>query len=94
MYAGRVVEVGSKDEIVFKPLHPYTQSLLRAVPSIEGKEISPIPGEVPDMRNPPKGCMFHPRCPYAMDICKNHIPPMYTIENNHKVACFLYGEKK
>jgi len=94
MYAGKVVEIGSKDEIVFKPLHPYTQSLLRAVPSIESEEISPIPGEVPDLRNLPKGCMFHPRCPYAMDICKNQEPPMYTLENGHKVACFLYGEKK
>jgi len=94
MYAGRVVEVGSKDEIISKPLHPYTQSLLRAVPSIEGQEVSSIPGEVPDMRNPPSGCMFHPRCPFAMDICKTQAPPMYNLENGHKVACFLYGEKK
>ncbi|MEM0372985.1 MAG: ABC transporter ATP-binding protein [Sulfolobaceae archaeon] len=94
MYAGRVVEVGNKEEIISKPLHPYTQSLLRAVPSIDAKEISPIPGEVPDMRNPPKGCMFHPRCPYAMEICRNEAPTMYTLENNHKVACFLYGEKR
>ena len=94
MYAGRVVEVGSKEEIISKPLHPYTQSLLRAVPSIEGEEVSPIPGEVPDMRNPPKGCMFHPRCPFAMDICKVQTPPMYTLGNGHKVACFLYGDKK
>jgi oligopeptide/dipeptide ABC transporter ATP-binding protein len=94
MYAGRVVEIGSTEEIVTKPLHPYTQSLLKAVPSIDSTEVSPIPGEVPDMRNPPPGCMFNPRCPYVMDKCKTSVPKLYEIENNHKVACFLYGDNK
>ncbi len=91
MYAGRVVEVGNVEDVVTNPLHPYTQSLLRAVPTIDSQEVSPIPGEVPDMRTPPSGCMFHPRCPFVMDKCKNSVPLMYQVRNGHKVACFLYG---
>ncbi|AHC51357.1 ABC transporter [Sulfolobus acidocaldarius SUSAZ] len=91
MYAGRVVEVGNVEDVVTNPLHPYTQSLLRAVPTIDSQEVSPIPGEVPDMRTPPSGCMFHPRCPFVMEKCKNSVPLMYQVRNGHKVACFLYG---
>lgn len=94
MYAGRVVEIGIKEDVIYNPLHPYTQSLLKAVPTTESTKVSPIPGEVPDMRNPPKGCMFYPRCPFAMEICKKEIPPMFEVSKDHKVSCFLYSEKK
>ncbi len=97
MYAGKVVEVGPKDSVFKEPKHPYTQMLLEAVPTLEPHELKGIRGEVPDLRNPPKGCMFHPRCPFAMPICREKEPPTVDVGSGHKVACWLYaggGEKK
>ncbi|ESQ26942.1 MAG: oligopeptide/dipeptide ABC transporter, ATP-binding protein, C-terminal domain [uncultured Acidilobus sp. OSP8] len=96
MYAGKVVEVGPRDAVFREPKHPYTQMLMEAVPTLEPHELKGIKGEVPDLRNPPKGCMFHPRCPYAMPICREREPPMVNLGNGHKVACWLYagGERK
>ena len=92
MYAGKVVEVGPKDAIFKEPKHPYTQMLLEAVPTIEPHELKGIKGEVPDLRNPPSGCMFHPRCPFAMPVCRTKEPPTVDLGGGHKVACWLYAE--
>ena len=94
MYAGRIVEVASVDAIFNKPLHPYTSMLISAVPTIKGGEIQGIGGAVPDMRFPPSGCMFHPRCPYVMDKCRENDPQMKEVEDEHLVACYLYEGQK
>jgi len=91
MYGGRIVEISSKEDVFKKPLHPYTQMLISAIPTIESQDLRGIGGSVPDMRNPPNGCMFHPRCPYVMDICKTKEPKMLE-KDGHLVSCFLYGE--
>lgn len=93
MYAGRVVEYGDAADIFKEPLHPYTQGLLKAFPSIKGERIrlSSIPGQPPDLLKPPSGCRFHPRCPYVMDVCKK-VDPMLAKSGSteHLVACHLY----
>ena len=90
MYAGRIMEKGGKEEILGDPLHPYTKGLMGCLPSEKGK-IVPIPGTIPDLINPPIGCVFHPRCVNVMDICRMEIPPMTKITDEHYVSCFLYG---
>lgn len=94
MYGGRIVEIGPTDKIFYEPLHPYTKGLLKAIPRItkEVATLESIPGTVPDMRYPPSGCMFHPRCPYAMEICRKQIPRSIEYKKDHFVECFLYGE--
>ena len=90
MYAGRIVEDGPVDEIVNDPKHPYTEGLLKSTPDLWGeKEIKSIPGNPPDLRNPPPGCPFHPRCPKAMKVCRESFPA-YTRLNKRRVACHLY----
>jgi len=93
MYAGRIVEIADVYTIFEEPLHPYTQGLLRCVPdpTREIKELYPIPGTVPDLINPPKGCRFWPRCSKAMDICKKEVPKRVEISKGHYVECWLYG---
>ena len=90
MYAGKIVELGYVKDIFRRPLHPYTEALLRAVPRLGSKrvEIEPIPGQVPDLANPPKGCRFHPRCPYAEEICKVKEPLLKDLGDRH-IACWL-----
>jgi len=93
MYAGRVVEYGDVEAIFKEPLHPYTQGLIGAFPSIEEKrkKLTSIPGQPPDLLNPPKGCRFNPRCPYAMDVCKEKDPQLQKVgSGDHYVSCFLY----
>lgn len=92
MYLGKIVEIGDFKEIYTEPLHPYTKALISAVPEPDPKRKKEkiIPeGEVPNPINPPKGCKFHPRCPYALDICKEAEPPLKKVKN-HIVACHLY----
>ncbi len=92
MYAGRIIEQGPVREVFRRPLHPYAQGLLASIPRLDkpSKELSSIPGSVPNLITPPSGCRFHPRCPYAMPVCKTEAPPM-TIEGpDHRVACYLY----
>lgn len=91
MYAGRIVEFGHVTKVLVDPRHPYTQGLIRALPRTD-KEVKPvsIPGTVPDLVNPPSGCPFHPRCQYAMDICREKVPEYKEIDGV-RVACFLYG---
>lgn len=92
MYLGKVVESGNTDEVVFDPRHPYTEALLLAVPSPDptaerAKVI--LKGEVPTPINPPSGCRFHPRCPYAFEICPREEPLLTDIGRKHLVACHL-----
>jgi len=92
MYAGEVAEVSSTREVFRMPLHPYTQLLMKAVPNVKKPTASlrTIPGTVPDMINPPSGCRFHPRCPFAMGICVKESPRLEEIQKDHQVACYLY----
>jgi oligopeptide/dipeptide ABC transporter ATP-binding protein len=93
MYLGKIVEISGIYEILGNPLHPYTKVLTSSVPVPDPdlKRIREgIKGEPPSPINPPSGCRFHPRCPYAMDICKNHEPQLISIGKTHSVSCFLY----
>ncbi len=93
MYAGRIVEYGSAESIFKEPLHPYTQGLVKAFPSIHGERVrlTSIPGTPPDLLDPPSGCRFNPRCPYVMDVCKKQVPPLQKAgKAEHLVACHLY----
>ncbi len=93
MYAGNVAEYGDVKSVFKEPLHPYTQGLMRAFPTIKGErqKLVSIPGQPPDLLNPPTGCRFHPRCPYAMDICKKENPQLKKQgSGEHYVACHLY----
>ena len=95
MYAGKIVEQGDIAEIFKEPLHPYTQGLMSAFPSIKAskRRMTSIPGSPPDLLEPPSGCRFHPRCPYVMGICKEKEPVSTKVEGEeHFVACHL-GQK-
>jgi peptide/nickel transport system ATP-binding protein len=88
MYAGTIVEEADTMSIFHKPLHPYTQSLLAAVPIIgRERELKSIPGTVPNFLQPPPGCRFHPRCNYAKDLCSKEKPIFKEVEEGHYVAC-------
>lgn len=91
MYGGKVCEIGLVKDIAEDPLHPYTKLLLQSIPDIEKTrtELKPIPGSPPDMRNPPPGCRFWPRCPYTLEKCKDAEPNLTIIEGR-VVACHLY----
>jgi len=95
MYAGRMVEYANSTELHKSPKHPYTQGLLQSIPNIElaDQKLSAIPGSPPNMLDPPKGCRFWPRCPYAKKKCSSKEPPLIDVGNNHFVRCFLYSEK-
>jgi len=92
MYAGKLVEVAEAVPLYDTPLHPYTQGLLKSIPniSLEEQKLETMPGSPPDLIEPPAGCNFHPRCPYAMEKCSSVEPPMKEIENGHRAACWLY----
>lgn len=94
MYLGRIVEIASRDDLYQRPLHPYTQALLSAVPVADVEAESKrsrmvVKGEVPSPLNPPKGCHFHPRCPMAMDKCKTVEPVLTAQGAGRVVACHL-----
>nr|WP_319389988.1 ABC transporter ATP-binding protein [uncultured Cohaesibacter sp.] len=91
MYLGRVVETADTDTIYEAPRHPYTQALLREIPQITRRahQFTPVAGEIPSPVNPPKGCHFHPRCPYAMDRCRLERPSLKDLAEGHSVACHL-----
>lgn len=92
MYAGRVAEVGSVRDMFKDPLHPYTRLLIDAIPSIHlKKRPSSIPGLPPALISPPPGCLFHPRCPRAMNACRETVPELKEIKPGHIVACHLYA---
>jgi peptide/nickel transport system ATP-binding protein len=88
MYLGKIVEIGPTREVINKPAHPYTIGLLSSIPSLKKriKKIT-ITGEIADPKNPPSGCRFHPRCPFATNKCKSEEPPFIKVDENHLVAC-------
>jgi peptide/nickel transport system ATP-binding protein len=92
MYLGKIVEAGSKEDVFGRPLHPYTLALLSSIPVPDPKaklqRIIPK-GEIPSPINPPKGCRFHPRCPYAQDICSEREPQLEEIKPQRYAACFF-----
>jgi len=93
MYAGKIVEYGDVFSIYENPLHPYTKALLRCALSIEELEekLVTIVGEVPDLINPPDGCLFSPRCQYRKPICSKNFPSSCKVEPGHGVNCWLYS---
>lgn len=94
MYAGKVVEYGPTSEIYHRSMHPYTHFLMESVPDIRSKRrpLGFIPGSPPNLLNPPSGCRFHPRCPFATDICKEEDPSLKCISSVHFVACHKADE--
>jgi oligopeptide/dipeptide ABC transporter ATP-binding protein len=97
MYLGRVVEVADRDALYDRPLHPYTQALLSAIP-VPNPEIESqrqriiLEGDVPSPLRPPPGCPFHPRCWKAQSICREQVPPLENKEGGHQAACFFPGQ--
>ena len=92
MYAGKVVEQGTSQDIFYRASHPYTAALLRSLPTVETKhdeELISIPGTPPDLFAPPKGCAFASRCEHCMKICKNHQPPVFEVTQGHTASCWL-----
>lgn len=96
MYAGYIAEFADAKTIFKWPYHPYTHGLMRAIPKITEKRerLDIIPGIVPNLITPPSGCRFHPRCSYAIDICKHIPPPLEEVEPGHRVACYRYKDVK
>ena len=98
MYLGKIVEIADKDQLFGDPKHPYTETLMAAVPvpdpQVEAtRQQQPITGEVPSPRNPPSGCRFHPRCPKVFDACPNNEPVLRRTESGRTVACLLHDAK-
>jgi oligopeptide transport system ATP-binding protein len=99
MYLGKIVELGSPEQILNKPLHPYTKALISAVPipdpvrERQRKRLA-LPGDPPSPLNPPVGCRFHPRCPYCIEQCKAGVPPLVDWGENHLAACIRVAEIK
>jgi oligopeptide/dipeptide ABC transporter ATP-binding protein len=91
MYAGKIIEHGSVEAIFENPLHPYTVGLNKAIPrlDVDTKKLQIIEGTVPNLIEIPSGCKFHPRCPYAMDVCKKEEPTLKKREKNHFSRCYL-----
>jgi peptide/nickel transport system ATP-binding protein len=90
LYAGNVMESGTIDQIFEEP-HPYTEALLQAVPRLDQtKKLEMIPGNIPNLIDPPSGCRFHPRCKYAIDVCKKEKPLLEDVGNEHFVSCYLW----
>lgn len=92
MYAGQIVEAGTIQEVFYSPKHPYTWSLLKAVPRLDAKEktrLASIPGQPPDLIKPPGGCSFAARCEYAMRICLEQPPQETLLADGHRVSCWL-----
>ncbi len=93
MYAGKLVEISTVRDMFTDPKHPYAQALIRSLPSLANKGVfQGIPGLAPALHRLPSGCTFHPRCPYAMDVCKKEYPHIRTLANERQVACYLYEE--
>ena len=95
MYLGKIVELGLAEDLLSDPLHPYTKAMLQASPRIDPsmrdqiKKISII-GELAQSTTHPSGCKFNPRCPFAMDVCREEEPPLKEVRPGHRVACWLY----
>lgn len=96
LYSGRKVEEGSVEEIFTNPRHPYTIGLIQAVPNVDldSFEIRPIPGTFPSLTDDITGCRFHPRCPYAKDICRKKVPENFDLNSDHSVACYKVEDEE
>ncbi|MBO0451988.1 ATP-binding cassette domain-containing protein [Enterococcus sp. MJM16] len=96
MYLGNVVELADRDALYKDTLHPYTKALISAAPTIDKEKTERIvlTGDVPSPANPPKGCKFHTRCPFAMEKCKTVVPELMEVKDNHFVACHLHDKKE
>lgn len=94
MYAGKIVEYGDLEEVIREPLHPYTRGLIGAVPTLginyKKRRLKGLAGSPPSLLNPPPGCRFAPRCPYAREECRINDPPLIVLDNNRAVKCWLY----
>ncbi len=92
MYAGKIIEIASLEELFENTKHPYTAGLFSSIPSLDEdvERLKPIKGITPDPTELPKGCSFHPRCPYSQEICKKREPKTTFIGNNHQVKCLIY----
>ena len=91
MYAGKIVEIGDSKKIYYEPAHPYTQKLLSAIPRLheDVEKLEFIPGQPPNLISPPTGCRFHPRCPFAMEVCRKQEPELKEIDRDHYASCWL-----
>lgn len=90
MYLGKIIEITERDQLFGEPMHPYTEALLKSIPVDHPKwrtNYEPLKGDLPNPANPPSGCTFHTRCPYAQDICKNKVPNLEEVKINHFTAC-------
>jgi oligopeptide/dipeptide ABC transporter ATP-binding protein len=93
LYAGQVYETADTMTLFAKPKHPYTEALLKAVPRLDKKKVLvSVPGNIPNLIEPPTGCRFHPRCPYAAEICRQQVPILEEAEAGHMVACHRWRE--
>jgi peptide/nickel transport system ATP-binding protein len=92
MYLGKILEIGPTRQVLNSPRHPYTQALLASTPTIGGGPPKPVAGEPPSLINPPQGCRYEPRCPYAFDVCREKHPPLVHLQGGD-VACYLFAEK-
>jgi oligopeptide/dipeptide ABC transporter ATP-binding protein len=90
MYAGRIVEYATVKDIFSEPRHPYTKGLLESLPAQDKEMLNTIAGQPPSITENIPGCVFHPRCPYRMEICEKKEPALSEYENGHKVSCHLY----
>jgi len=92
MYLGDIVETGDVEDIFEAPAHPYTQALLESVPRASteecGRRVDALEGDVPSPRNPPAGCRFHTRCPYAREACRAEAPEPFDVGDGQRAACF------
>ncbi|MEM1508350.1 MAG: ABC transporter ATP-binding protein [Thermofilaceae archaeon] len=93
MYAGKIAEIGDVYEVFEEPLHPYSEGLLSAIPKA-GESLRGIDGEPPNLENPPPGCRFHPRCPYAKEKCRTEEPEPIEVKPGRVVVCHLYSSEK
>jgi oligopeptide/dipeptide ABC transporter ATP-binding protein len=97
MYLGRIMEMAPTEKLFARPLHPYTQALLSAIPVVSEEELEVIPeritleGEIPSPANAPSGCVFHTRCNKVRDLCQVELPPLAEVESDHKVRCHLFS---
>ncbi|HWQ16430.1 MAG TPA: ABC transporter ATP-binding protein [Sulfolobales archaeon] len=98
MYLGKIYEIAPTEELFKNPAHPYTQMLFSSIPTFYDEDEAVKPkhiesqGEIPSATNPPPGCRFHTRCPFAMDICKREDPPFIELEHSHYIKCWLYNK--
>jgi peptide/nickel transport system ATP-binding protein len=95
MYAGKIVEEATTEQIFMQPKHPYTQFLINSLPKFGDKSVrQSVPGSPPSLSDLPSGCPFHVRCPHVKDICRQQMPDFSQVDKTHKVACWLIGEEQ